>query len=830
MMPAAGASGAADPGGTLAHAAFKNANLQQENKDEAEQARVRVVVGVVAFGICHLSGAPDFWLPTIFYFVYSLAVFGWLRVHPAGLPVRRLIAIFGDVTTCTWALLVGGETTMWVYMIYHFILTGNSCRFGKGYFWFNEFISLAGFALVIAITPAWNDQIHLSGGLFLALVILPLYTHFFVERFRRRDRLLERQTVQHEEQTKARSQFVASISHDIRTSLTGMKGAGEILLRLATSNKQRQTLTIFESSYRTLNTLLQDLLDVSRLEANKLTLVPAPFDIHESLRDVQMLFAERAREKGVDLRVQVSPAIGPFLIGDASRIERILMNLMGNAIKFTENGHVSLLVTDTDVADVVRFTVEDTGIGIAPEIHSKIFDAFTQEDQTTTRKHTGAGLGLSIVRHLVELMHGQYGFTSVPGKGSSFWVELPLAESLAVRQHPLTLRGVVSAYRGCPRDMLHDAEMSGITILEQLPASAAHRHTLDPDTTLIAHIVSTRPAEVASALPMAPRETPTPLTLIYDPSLRKPVITPKSIAMPLVARWWTNAIRMEAIRRDAHLTLASPYDVNATAAERHKRILIADDTATVLTVAEDILVADGYEVTTARNGKQALHLLQANRYDLAVLDYHMPEMDGMQVIREIRGSTAPAAQIPIIMLTASVSHETEKVALAAGATAFLLKPFRANDLLNTIEDLLAVSSVSAAAIANPEPEQHIQPSLKVVDVDHLQALRTAVPSPKFVRRTVSRFLEQDAPDAMSKLEAAVSATAQRSLLHALAGSSATVGITRFSALCRATMALPDNILMDTKAEWLGAVQQELSVSTAALAQVVDELEREGSSA
>jgi two-component system, sensor histidine kinase RpfC len=829
MTTVAGASGATDPGDALAHTAFAKANLRQESKDEAEQARVRVVVGVVAFGACHLSGAPDFWPPTIFYFVYSLAVFGWLRLHPEGLPARRLIAIFGDVTTCTWALMVGGETTMWVYMIYHFILTGNSCRFGKGYFWFNEFISLVGFAAVITLTPAWNAQMHLSGGLFMALVILPLYTHFFVERFRRRDRLLERQTVQHEEQTKARSQFVASISHDIRTSLTGMKGAGEILLRLATSNKQRQTLTIFESSYRTLNTLLQDLLDVSRLEANKLTLLPAPFDLHESLRDVQMLFAERARDKGVDLRVLVSPAVGPFLMGDASRIERILMNLMGNAIKFTEHGYVSLLVADTDVAGVIKFTVEDSGIGITPEIHPKIFDAFTQEDQTTTRKHTGAGLGLSIVRHLVELMQGRYGFTSVPGKGSSFWVELPLSDSVAVRQHPLTLRGIVSAYPGCPRDMLHDAEMSGITIIEQPPATGTPRRSLFPDTTLIASIVRSTPDAVPGDSPVTPRETPTPLTLIYDPTLRKPIITPQSIAMPLVARWWTNAIRMEAIRRDAHLTLATPHEANAPAAYRNKRILIADDTATVLTVAEDILVADGYDVTTARNGKEALQLLLANRYDLAILDYHMPEMDGMQVIRHFRANAARTAQIPIIMLTASVSHETERIALAAGATTFLLKPFRANDLLNTIEDLLAASS--APDIADPDSVQdyHAQPPSNVVDIEHLQALRTAVPSPGFVRRTVSRFLELDAPDAMNKLESAVSAPAQRSLLHALAGSSATVGITRFSALCRTTMALPDNILTDTKVEWFDAVQQELSVSTAALAQVVDELEREGSS-
>jgi two-component system sensor histidine kinase RpfC len=796
--------------------AAASSNAKQEQSDESDQARVRLILGTVAFGACHALGVQNIWPLTIFFALYTIVVFVWLRLRPQITPMRRGIAIFGDVATCSIALYLGGDKTMWVYMIYHFILTGNSCRFGGPYFWLNESLTLIGFAIVCVVTPAWNSDLYTAVGFFVALVVNPIYAHIFVGRFRRMDRERERLTVQHESETLARSRFVGSISHDIRTSLGGMKGAGEILTRIATTDLQRQTLTVFETSYRTLNTLLQDLLDLSRLEASKLKLEPARFDLHALVRDVELLFLARAKDKGIELRIVVSPDVGPFFMGDAPKLERILMNVLGNALKFTQRGYVRLQIAAAAKAGVLRFEVQDTGPGIAPEVQARIFEPFTQADSSTTREHGGSGLGLSIVRHLSDLMQGRLGLTSEQGVGSTFWFELPLPEDESPDTRPLAMTGAVIVYADCPRDMLREVAKQGVTIVEEAQAATFQR--LSPNIPILANIVhpsiTTTPAAPAASTRLPP-------TLVYNESLRAPLIkSDYIIAMPMVARWWTNAVRLEAYRRGAHFVLAPAAAEDILHPPRGIRILCVDDTQSILWISEQILLSEGYEVVTAVNGKLGLEILLANPdIALAIVDYHMPEMDGMEMIGRFRATSPRAADLPIIMLTASVSHETEAAALAGGATMFILKPFLADDLLTAIESLLSgrPEAPASASVADIVP-------IDTIRMDRLQALQQATPAPGFLRKTIELFTQYDAPEAIKGFDTATTAAAQRSLLHALAGSSANVGAMKFSALCREKMALPDDELTASKDVWAETVRREILIVNVELAKAVIQLE------
>lgn len=794
----------------------------QEQQDEREQARVRVVLGIFAFTACHALGAPGIWPLTFFFAFYTLVVYLWIRARPQTTPIRRAVAIFGDVATCSVALYLGGEKTMWVYMIYHFILTGNSCRFGGPYFWFNEALAIIGFAIVCWLTPAWSAHPYIAIGFLVALLINPIYAHLFVGRFRRRDREHERLTVQHEAETLARSRFVGSISHDIRTSLGGMKGAGEILARLATTDLQRQTLTVFDTSYRTLNTLLQDLLDLSRLEASKLALESAPFDLHALIRDVELLFVTRAKDKGLAFRIIVSPDVEPFLIGDAPKLERILMNIIGNALKFTHRGFVELRVTGTTHRDVVRFEIRDSGPGIDSAFQPRIFEPFQQGDSSTTREHAGSGLGLSIVSLLSNLMRGKLGLTSQLGVGSTFSIELPLPES-DVPPQPLAMTGAVTVYAHCPRDMLRELTNQGLTIIEE--PQAATFQQLSPHVPILAHIVSTAHT-IASPQAASLSDSRPPAVLVYNDALRAPHSTADYTAIPMVARWWTNAVRLEAYRRGAHLLLAPATAECPPSVPPGCRILCVDDTQSLLWVTEQILLADGYEVVTAPNGRIGLDMLLADpTIALAIVDYHMPLMDGMDMIKHYRQSSRHAQQLPIIMLTASVSHATETAALAGGATLFLLKPFRADELLNAISTLLA-----DPAKTPPPPDKPDTPPCPCIDLSRLRALMRATPVAGFLRKTVELFTQFDAPDALAALETATTATAQRALLHALAGSSANVGAMPFSALCREKMALSDDALTASKDGWAQMLRRELLTVTSELTAAVSQLENSRDSA
>jgi two-component system sensor histidine kinase RpfC len=283
-------------------------------------------------------------------------------------------------------------------------------------------MSLAGFVSVIGLVPYWQGHRSAGVGLLIALVVLPLYISTLLQR-------IQEARAKAEEANLAKTSFLANMSHEMRTPLNGIVGVVDLLRTTAMSAQQTELVGLLRHSISVLRSLVDDVLDITKIEAGRLTIEVAPFDLHACVNGLMQLLRPHAQAKGLSLQATVDPSLEYRLKGDSHHLRQILLNLLGNAIKFTERGGVTLTITLTQESEegvTARFEVKDTGIGIAPDAVGKIFERFVQADQSTTRKYGGTGLGTTIAKQLAELMGGTIGVESSLGKGSTFWVELPL--------------------------------------------------------------------------------------------------------------------------------------------------------------------------------------------------------------------------------------------------------------------------------------------------------------------------------------------------------------------------------------------------------------------
>lgn len=749
-----------------------------------------------------ISSLPS--LITLSYYACALMIACALIINPKPSPIRRVMGLSLDLISLSIVMFLAGEDSVYLFVLYLWVILGNGFRYGTKYLYASLLVALSGFSIAITWGDYWQINQHqpIALSLLFLLLLIPLYAAFLINK-------LHAAIASAKYANEAKSRFLANMSHELRTPLNGVIGIADLIRETDLNHQQREFVNIMHNSANTLLGLIENVLDISKIEAGKITIAKDHFDLHQLVNVIIQMQRPMGHAKNIFVTSHIDAKTPFSLQGDPQHLRQVLINLIGNAIKFTNKGSVKLFITSVDNSlnkPKIRFEIQDTGIGIPESALATLFDDFTQVDSVTTRSIGGTGLGTTISKELVELMGGEIGVETQSGIGSTFWFELPFI-SIPNEHLKLSDKHILLLTNDKTTSLISPAlESWGVTydhasssaralslLMQAVEENNQYKIMLVDQTCLF----DIDPVQYAKMIKAEPSLSHLSLVLVnsaglavYNSQIREYYIS--AIQDIKETRLLFNAIHAAqsvTIDDEKVVTLAEYFAKQNNA--KPLNILIADDNRVNQQVLEGVLNHAGHTTLIANSGEKTLDILTDNidSIDMLILDLNMPEVSGIEVTKALQYMDTTHT-IPVIMLTADVTPEARERSLNAGADAFLTKPIDSRALLQQVAKLTQTNIANKIPTINTNKQENTHETPLWFDEAVINELALLGGGNEFIQLLINGFKEDGEKHLTQIKETATDDfLGYRESLHALKGSATELGATRLVNLCLQAEAL-----------------------------------------